>query len=194
MSDRLPQVELDTSALGEAEPWPEWREPPIEVTDALRQTQSNPYASAPEASGPYGTETNTALEAKKPKKPRSSDSGDNLRAVGAQLSVLVPFIGPMIAFGMSPARSAARRSAAKAFNGQALAALSVVGVTGVATMAASVSPGATEMVAILGTIGVIGGWLLQVLIAVIAAATGHDWTSPLTTILRLRILPDDDTD
>lgn len=151
---------------GDAEPWPEWREPP------------------PASMTPFRDDAAFQLE--------------NLRAGIAQVSALVPFVGPAVAFAANPRGSFARREGAKAFNGQLAALLAAAGIGGVVALVyflvnpsrGSLSFGDFPV----GFLWLFALWGVQAAIGTWCALRGRDWTTPLARVARVQILPEGDPD
>lgn len=157
------------TTLSDAEPWPEWKTPPVPTVD-------------PDTPAAF---RNT-----------SDQDRENVRAAIAQASVVLPLIGPGLSYAVSLPGTAPRREAAKAFNGQVswiLLMLAAWPLLFVAFVAYDPWFNFESFIAIPLTQGALFlGWLSQAVLGMVSARKGVDWTSPLSKVLQVRILPEDD--
>lgn len=91
------------------------------------------------------------------------------------------FFGPLLFFLLSPEGGPTRREAAKAFNFQVLALLSLVATFVVGQFV-------PEMIAGLLYTVVTIGWLVLTVVGGAKAAQGDDWRNPATRVLPMQIL------
>lgn len=160
------------------------------VADPAPRAQSSPY-------GPYGDpaaqQTGGAQVAPYGEKvpgrgypvPAGLGKAGASKATGALAHFLGLFtwiIGPGIIFAVSPAGSDARKEAAKSFNFQVVAMLTLI-VGGI--ISAVILPNWMDNI-LLPLIWL--GWLLGTVVGGAKAAQGEDWTNPATKVTRLRIL------
>ncbi|HIT76635.1 MAG TPA: DUF4870 domain-containing protein [Candidatus Avipropionibacterium avicola] len=164
MGDSLPRVDVN-----EAEPWPEWKVPPTPSRD---QVVPSAFAST------------------------EAQDRENLRAAIAQASVVLPLIGPGLSYAVSLPGTAPRREAAKAFNGQLSWILLMLAAWPLLLVAYTLYDPWFDFESFIAIPLVQGGlflgWLIQAITGMVSARKGKDWTSPLSRILQVRVLPDDD--
>jgi len=149
------------------------------------------------AAGPEACEP-TSVDALTPFRDDAAFQWENLRAGIAQVSALVPFVGPAMAFAANPRGSFARREAAKAFNGQAAALLAGGVLSGpLVILFFAIHPwfNFTSFIGLpLGLGGVLALWLIHAIIGTASALRGRDWTAPLARVVQIRMLPEGSPD
>lgn len=123
---------------------------------------------------------------------------ENLRAMLAQLSAVLPLAGPLTAWTANKDRPFARREAAKAFNGQVtMLVMMLVVLAPLYPVYLAMDPWfnfpsfhaipvAEGIVLALGAV--------QALCGAMSARAGRDWVSPLQRVFSVRLLPEGDPD
>ncbi len=155
----------------------------------------NPYQSpyGPPPANPYAAQAGAELSPYGQQRPGTGrvvmpgeGAAGNNKATGALAHFLGLFtwlVGPGIVYAVSPEGSTAKKEAAKSFNFQAIAMLTLI-VAGIATV---ILPSFIESI-LFPLLWL--GWLLGTVIGGAKAAQGEDWQNPVTKVIKLKILPE----
>lgn len=116
---------------------------------------------------------------------------EDLRAGMAQASALIPLVGPAVAFAKNRRYGFARREAAKAFNGQLATILAAATLAPFAPVWGSTG---VHLHVVVGIVMVVLGGAAHGLLGTWHAMQGRDWVSPLSRVIRVRVLPEGEPD